>query len=75
MCIAVGGERAHHWALKRVLMMAARPITMATATKSVMAPNRDITGTGDGKATAATMDGEGDGMKDMAAHTTPGEGG
>ena len=122
MRIAVGGERAHRWVSKRAMMMAARAMVMvtatkramATATKRKMAPNRDIAGTGDGKATAATMamgrvtaprtwplthtwregddggngpwfvwqrksdggdngNGEGDGTKDMATHTTPGE--
>ncbi len=37
------------------MMMAARAMVMATATKRAMATNHDIAGTGDGKATAATM--------------------
>ncbi len=40
---------------KGAMMIAARAMAMATATKRVMATNRDIAGSGDGNATAATM--------------------
>ncbi len=55
-------------------MMAARAMAMVTATKRVMATNRDNTKRGcrasnDGN----NCDGEGDGTKNMVAHTMPGE--
>ena len=56
------------------MMTAARAMAMATATKRAMATNRNNTKRGwrasdDGD----NVDGEGNGTKDMAAHTTPGE--
>ena len=55
MSIAFGGTGAHRWASKRAMMMAARAMAMAMATKRAIATNRDNTDTGDGKVTAATM--------------------
>ncbi len=60
--------------MKRAMMTAARAMAMVTVTKRAMATNSDNTKRGwqasnDGN----NCDGEGDGTKDMAAHTTPGE--
>jgi hypothetical protein len=49
MRITVEGEGAHRWASKKAMMMAARPMEMATATKRAMANNHDNTCTGNGK--------------------------
>ncbi len=56
------------------MMTAARAMAMVTATKRAMATNRDNTkrewrASNNGN----NCDGEGNGTKDMAAHTTPGE--
>ncbi len=57
-----------------MMMMAARAMAMVTATKRAMVTNHDNTKKGwqardDGK----ICNGEGNGTKDMAAHTMPGE--
>ena len=59
---------------KRVMMMAARAMVMVMATKKAMVTNRDNTKRGwRASDNGNNCDGEGNGTKDMAAHTTPGE--
>ncbi len=60
--------------VKGVMMTAARAMVMVAATKRAMVTNRNNTKRGwqasnDGN----NCNGEGNGTKDMAAHTTPGE--
>ncbi len=55
-------------------MTAAKAMAMATATKRAMATNRNNTKRGwQASDDGDNCNGEGDGTKDMAAHTTPGE--
>ena len=57
-------------------MMAARAMAMVTVTKRAMATNRDNTKRGwRASNNDNNCNGEGNGMKDMAAHTMPGESG
>ncbi len=56
------------------MMTAAMAMAMVTATKRAMATNCNNTQIGWGVSNDGdNCDGEGDGTKDMAAHTTPGE--
>jgi hypothetical protein len=56
------------------MMMAARAMAMVMATKRAMATNRDNTKRGwRASKDSNNCNREGDGTKDMATHTTPGE--
>ncbi len=60
--------------MKRAMMTAARVMVMAMATKRAMVTNRNNTTRGwQARDDGNNGDGEGNGTKDMAAHTTPGE--
>ncbi len=59
---------------KRVMMTAARAMAMVMVTKRAIVTNCDNTKRGwRASDNGNNCDGEGNGTKDMAAHTTPGE--